>query len=154
MVHTSPKGFALIEILMVVASIAILTGIVILAVNPTKKLADNRNAQRRLEVKAILDAVSNYATTNSGVLPVSIPLSTQCLMSATNEICKTGAASCANLVDLSLLTENKKYLLSLPFDPTLSSPNGSGYRIAKDENNHVTVCAPGAEEGAIVSVTR
>ena len=148
------KGFTLIELLMVVALIAILTGIVILAINPTKKLADNRNAQRRLEVKAILEAVSNYKAANNGILPASIPLSTQCLTERAGEICKTGATSCANLVDLSVLSENKKYLLSMPFDPTASSTNGSGYRIVKDENNHATVCASSAEAGAIVSVTQ
>ena len=42
-----PSGFTLIEILLVVALIALLAGIVIIAVNPNKQLADGRNARRR-----------------------------------------------------------------------------------------------------------
>ena len=152
--HNRKNGFTLIEILMVVAVIAILTGVVILAINPTKQLGDTRNAQRRLDTKTILDAVLNYISNNNGTLPAPIPLSTHCPTPASNEICKTGAASCKNLVDLSALTENKKYLLSLPIDPTGFSANGSGYYIVKDANNHVTVCAPKAEEGTIVTTTR
>ena len=52
----SKKGFTLIEVLLVVAIIAILAGIVILAVNPAKQLADTRNAQRRADVNTIINA--------------------------------------------------------------------------------------------------
>ena len=46
------------------------------------------------------------------------------------------------------------YLVSIPVDPSSTSTNGAGYRIAKTVNNRVTVCAPLAEQGATISVTR
>lgn len=141
----SNKGFTLIEILLVVAAIAILAGIVILAINPNKQLGDTRNAQRRADVTTILNAAYQYSIDN-GSLPAGIDTSSK-------EVCKTGG-TCTGLADLSPLTSLEKYLTSIPLDPTGSSTNGTGYYIVKSANNRVTVSAPSAENGATISVTR
>lgn len=147
------KGFTLIEILLVVAAIAILAGIVILAVNPSKQLGDTRNSQRRADVNSILNAVYQYAIDNNGTLP-TIPTAS-CALAATNEACKlTATGTCSTGVALSVLTTNQKYLTSMPIDPTVSSADGTGYYITKSANGRVTVCAPSAEQGATISVTR
>jgi prepilin-type N-terminal cleavage/methylation domain-containing protein len=139
------NGFTLIEILLVVAAIAILAGIVILAINPSKQLGDTRNAQRKADVNTILNAVYQYSVDN-GVLPTTIT-TTQ------TEICKTGV-TCSGLIDLTAVTFNEKYLTSIPFDPTGSSGSGAGYEIKKTSNNRVTVTAPDAEQGVTISATR
>ncbi|MBI4239897.1 type II secretion system protein [Candidatus Uhrbacteria bacterium] len=149
---THSRGFTLLEILLVVAAIAILAGIVIVAINPGKQLGDTRNAQRRADVNTILNAIYQYSLDTTGTLPASIVQSATC-SGATNEICKTGG-NCANLVDLSVLTTNQKYLTSMPADPSTSSTNGTGYTVVKSANSRVTVCATGAEQGATISVTR
>lgn len=136
----------MLEILLVVAAIAILAGIVIIAINPTKQLGDTRNAQRRVDVNTILNAVYQYALDNNGTIPASIT-TTQ------TEVCKTGG-TCTGLVDLSVLTTNEKYIVSIPTDPTGSSADGAGYEIKKTANNRVTVAAPDAEQSASISVTR
>ncbi len=151
------RGFTLIEILLVVAAIAILAGIVILAINPAKQLGDTRNAQRRADVNTVLNAAYQSAIDNNGTLPANIVSST-CATVATNEICKTGVATstCSgSFIALTELTNAEKYLTSLPNDPqATSSANGTGYRVAKSGNGRVTVCAPLAEQGATISVTR
>lgn len=149
------KGFTLIEVLLVVALIAILAGIVILAINPSKQIADTNNAQRRVDVNTILNAVYQYSIDNSGVFPAGIPLE-NCEAVSTNEICRTGF-SCADKVDLSVLTDNKRYLVSLPTDPTASTTLGIGYYIGRTNTNgvnRITVCAPGAENDQTIEVER
>ncbi|MCR4328497.1 MAG: prepilin-type N-terminal cleavage/methylation domain-containing protein [Patescibacteria group bacterium] len=150
-------GFTLLEILLVVAAIAILAGIVIVAINPNKQLGDTRNAQRRADVNTILNAAYQYTIDNNGTLPSSIASST-CSSVTTNEICKTGVATstCSgSFIALTELTASEQYLTSLPIDPqATSSANGTGYRITKSGNGRVTVCAPLAEQSATISVTR
>lgn len=138
-------GFTLLEILVVVGAISLLAGIVILAINPGKQIAETRNAQRRVDVNTILNGVYQYAI-DAGALPTAIT-TTQ------TEICKTGG-SCAGLTDLAVLSSSGTYLVAIPADPTGSSVNGVGYEISKNANGRVTVVAPDAELGATIGVTR
>ncbi len=148
-------GFTLLEILLVVAAIAILAGIVILAINPTKQLGDTRNAQRRIDVNTILNASYQYAVDNNGEIPANIPDNGSCaVLSTANEVCVTDASSCVGKVDLSVLTTDAKYLVSMPTDPSDATATGTGYYVLADANARLTVCAPSAEQGATISVTR
>jgi prepilin-type N-terminal cleavage/methylation domain-containing protein len=143
------KGFTLIEILLVVAAIAILAGIVIVAINPAKQLGDTRNAQRQSDVTTILNAAYQYSIDNNGVLPTGIT-------AVATELCSSAVAtsSCGTLVDLSVLTVNSKYVTAIPHDPQTVTVNGAGYVIVKDANGRLTVSAPLAEQGKTISVTR
>lgn len=144
------SGFTLLEVLLVVAVIAILAGIVIVAINPGKNLGDSRNSQRSADVNTILNGVYQYSLDNNGTLPASIT-------TTATEVCATGAASCTGLVDLTALTTSGKYLVSIPKDPqcaTVCAANGTGYRIVKDANGRITVNAPSAEQGKTITVTK
>lgn len=143
------RGFTLLEILLVVALIGILAGIVILAVNPAKQLAEAHNAQRRADVNTILNAVYQYAIDHNGVMPGTITGDYQ-------EICGTPTQDCSGLLDLSALTDAEKYLTSIPRDPNTEgcNANSSCYQIKRSANDRISVYAPRAENGAAVVVTR
>lgn len=148
--RNSQKGFTLLEVLLVVAIIAILAGIVIIAINPGKNLGDSRNSQRSADVNTIISAVYQYSIDNNGALPAGIT-------TTSTEICATGAASCTGLVDLAVLTTAGKYVVSVPKDPqcaTVCATNGAGYKISKDANGRLTVVATYAEQSKTISVTK
>lgn len=150
--HRSPlaqKGFTLLEILLIIAILAVAVGIVIIAINPGKQLGENRNSQRQADVRTILDGVHQYSV-DTGSLPPSIT-------TTATEICATGSSSCTGLVDLTPVTSKEKYLISVPKDPQCSAvcaTNGTGYKIMKATNGRVTVSAPASEEDKSISVTR
>lgn len=162
--QTKERGFTLLEVLLVVAVIAILAGIVIIAINPGKNLGDSRNAQRSADVSTILNATYQYSLDNNGVLPpvgsrtgaVVIPTAP----TAAAEICNTTTVTCTGLVDLAVLTTNGKYLVAIPKDPqaptctTGCGANGTGYSVQKDANGRLTINAMNPEQGKTITVTR
>lgn len=140
------KGFTLLEVLLVVGAIAVIAGIVILAINPSKQLAETRNAQRRVDINTILNGIYQYAIDNNGTLPAAIT-------TTPTAACKTGG-SCAGLIDLSVLTTSGTYLVAIPADPTGATANSTAYNVSKNANGRVTVAAPSAELAATITVTR
>ena len=142
----SRNGFTLLEILLVVAAIAILAGIVIVAINPTKQLGDTRNAQRWSDVTTILNAVYQYAIDNNGTLPAGITGSATAICSTTGSACTT-----AGFVDLGVLIEDEEYI---PVDPQCTTASSSCYTIEKTSHNRVTVSATDAEQSMTIEVTR
>jgi prepilin-type N-terminal cleavage/methylation domain-containing protein len=157
--HPSPAwhacaGFTLIEVLLVIAILAILATIVIIAINPSKQLGESQNAQRRNDVKAILDAVYQYALDNNGQFPAGIdgPGNAEECIGSTNIICTEGT-NCGN-VSLDELVLDDKYMVDIPSDPTAGDSEYTGYYIVQTSRNRISVCAPSAYGGEVIMVTR
>ena len=69
---TRSSGFTLIELLVVIGVLAILLAITLIAINPNKHFQDARNTQRKSDVAAMLDAIYEYESANSGVAPPAV----------------------------------------------------------------------------------
>ncbi|HUD44119.1 MAG TPA: prepilin-type N-terminal cleavage/methylation domain-containing protein [Patescibacteria group bacterium] len=160
------SGFTLIELLIVIGILAVLMGIVLVAINPAKQFASANDTKRRSDVTAILDSIDQYAADNKGSLPTAG--TTTIATSTAMLIAKTGT----NTIDLcsSLIT---KYMAALPTDPkngidgVTGDSNGSsvtncangyntGYSVQQSAtDNRVTVSAVSeVNPGTIISVTR
>lgn len=139
-------GFTLIELLLVIGIIAVLVGITIAALAPTKQLGTTRDAKRQADVNSILSAVYQYLVDEER-LPSTIPSGTA------QEICATDSADCDAAIDLDILTGS--YLVRIPQDPQLpDASTGTNYWIVREWSGRITVSAPGAEEAENISITR
>lgn len=65
-------GFTFIEVLIAISLIAVLAGIVIVAVNPAKQFINARNVQRKETVETLSSAIFQYMIDNEGNSPPGV----------------------------------------------------------------------------------
>ena len=148
------SGFTLLEILLVIGIIAVLAGIVIVALNPGKMLASARNTERKSDLKQINDALQQYYIDHR-----EYPSS---LLGTLTEVCKTGAVAsssvagvyganyCNGLVDLSVLVP--VYLPAIPADPQATTTGGAGYKVIKYSSGGKIGLSASAELGQTITI--
>ena len=138
-------GFTLIEILVVVALIAILAAVTIIAINPAKNFADTRNSTRSADVTAILNAVTQYTSEQGNALSDFGTIATCPTTSAVG----TGAGN----INLATLLVDE-FIVAIPLDPSTGTAADTGYTICQTTGARVQIDAPDAENGKVISVIR
>ncbi len=159
------RAFTLIELLIVVGLIAILAGVVFVALDPFTRFRDARNARRAADVASIASAIRVHQVDNGGNYIASVAGLTNATsyMIVTNTgnscivdaLCSGTSNNCADLSGLS----NGGYLGAIPISPkgAAAAAWGSGktgYYIRKNSNNSITVGACESEGAAAIEVTR
>jgi len=130
-------GFTLLEILLVIGIIAILAGIVIMAINPGRQLAFARNAERKSDLKQINNALQQYYIDHREYPPT--------LLGDLTEICDTGSSASSSaittfcddalLINLSVLVPT--YLTAIPRDPQATTTAHAGYQVKKHSSGKI-----------------
>lgn len=145
------KGFTLIEILVVIGIIAVLSAVVLVAINPARQFKLARDSQRMSNVTAILNAVGQNISEHRGLFECTVSLS-----STPRTIASDIGATNIDIASCLVPT----YISSLPFDP--SQPDAgfvnttdydTKYSISQDSEGRVKVSAVG-EITPDISVTR
>lgn len=136
---TKKKGFTLIEILVVIGIIAVLSAVVLVAINPARQFKLARDSQRVANITAILNAIGQNMAEHKGVFEcaVTLPSTNKVISIATGGV---DIASC--LVPT--------YISSLPFDPsktgakfTSTTDYNTEYLVSVDTDGRVKVSAVG-----------
>jgi prepilin-type N-terminal cleavage/methylation domain-containing protein len=117
------SAFTLLELLLVIAVIAVLAGVVLFNLNPAQRLEDANNTKVLNTANDIEKAIKIYSVENSGNLPSSLQSITT---SGIYDICKSGQTTgCINLDEL--VTGGK--LSFIPEDNRYSTTYKSGYKL-------------------------
>jgi type IV pilus assembly protein PilA len=146
------KGFTLIELLVVIGILSILLAITLIAINPARQFGQANNTNRRSAVLQILNSIHQFVAENQGQLPAEVSGLT------------AGAATLFNSTNFPNLCSQlmPTYIPALPTDPSLNVANittcagtwDTGYDIARDAQNRITVSAPTTDNSAVITVTR
>lgn len=143
------EGFTLIEILVVVALIAILAAITIIAINPAKNFADTRNAQRSSDVSSIINAMSQYIA-DGGSFGADGDADAIPTCPTTIEIGE--GAGVYDIDEGGRLVPT--YFVAVPVDPSTGSAAATGYDVCQQASGRYQISAPDAENSASISVQR
>ena len=144
------KGFTLVELIIVIAVVAVLAGAIFVAIDPARRLHEARNARRSSDVNTILDAIKKYQADNNGDHFYEIAALTEddtYGIGTEADACSTctaggGVTECVDLADM-----GNNYLATIPFDPKTGNEGETGYYLILGTEGTITIgsCEPEGE---------
>lgn len=143
------KGFTLIELIIVIAVIALLAAATFVAINPAKRVGDAQDAQRWQDITAIADAYQAYLADNAGNLPTStVPYASGAtLMIASTTVTTASAAGCeatsaangaSKFINLSALVTGG-YIGQIPSNPSYSTTQNTAYYFYRESTGKLII---------------
>ncbi|MBU0727880.1 prepilin-type N-terminal cleavage/methylation domain-containing protein [Patescibacteria group bacterium] len=146
------KGFTLIELIIVIAVIAILASAIFVAIDPARRLHEARNSRRASDIVTILDAVKTYQVDNQGTHYIEVIGLTAGRLyvvgTALGDCDISCAGSVAEAVCVDLSDMGSSYMAETPVDPKDGTLEVTGYALQTEKGSDaitVYVCNPEGE---------
>ncbi len=150
------KGFTLIEVLVVIGILAVLSAVVLVAVNPARQFKLARDSQRTANVSSLLNAIQENMSEHNGSLVCGSAIRN---LPSVPTVVKHGGGYPTFQGDIASCLVSD-YLSALPFDPSLPGAHftsttdyDTGYEIWQATNGRITASSTG-ELSPAISVTR
>ncbi len=155
--YSNKQAFTLIELLIVVAVIAILSSFILVALKPLQRFEDSRNAKRWSDVNSLLNAIKLNQIDNGGTFYSTIEdmtANTYYQIGDATTGCDTpcynpSVTLQATCVDLWGLVDDG-YIADIPYDPNADGASWAttGYYIYKYDSGQISVGACYEEQGS------
>ena len=130
------KGFTLIEMLVVIAIIAIVSGVVIVGINPSKRIADAQDSRARQDVRSVASAIEaclSWADPSPTAGNASTNFVQGCgdaTVGVTNRLVTTPAAGC---VPAAGTTCGGPFARAIPTSVTISVDSTNAFACANEQ---------------------
>lgn len=153
------KGFTLVELLIVIAVIAILAAAVFVALDPLTRFQESRDAARWSDVNNAITAVKTHQVDNAGAYLASITALTDDLYyqigtaaSGCDSGCtaQTTQAACVDLAGF----VTAGYLGEVPMDPSTGTAAETDYYLQKAASGTIEIGSCDPEAAATITVSR
>lgn len=148
----APGGFTLLEVLMVIGILAILAGVVLVAVNPARQFKIARDSQRNANIMTLLNSVGQNMTDHAGNFVCEGQIST--IPTEKTELSSDSGFDIAPCIV-------PDYISLLPYDPGKEdayfvdeTDYNTGYFISKDVEGRITFWADGEVGSTTLKATR
>lgn len=152
----SERGFTILELVLAIAILAILLTTVVVLIDPPKQYAKANNGAREAHLGTIAGAISENVSDHKGSFDCAagpLPTSTMTMAAPT--------ATSTDRYDIAPCLV-PAYLSNMPYDPTAEGAHyasttdyNSGYTIIRNEDTgQITLDAPAAQLGEVISITR
>ncbi len=153
------NGFTLVELLIVIAIIAILAAAVFVALDPVTRFQEARDSRRYNDLSNMITAISTDQVDNGGAYIAAITgltagnyyvIGTATSGCDTTCTAQTTQAACVDLAGF--VTEG--YLGTIPMDPSTGTATNTDYYIMRATAGTVEVGACDPEGGSAISLVR
>lgn len=140
------KAFTLIELIIVMAILAILISVVATAVDAPRSFAKTNDVQRISDIRNILNAIHEYTIDHKGILPPGLSINEQQLGNSVSGCVNLNrGCNVTNNICLDLSTTLADYFKTIPKDPVNGSSAKTNYSVSINSKNIVTIKACGAQ---------